>query len=77
MGSHRLAGFNYRSLTRRLKKLGCRLARQGGGSHELWRRVGTDHTTVVPKHSGDIPHGTVQGIIDDLGFTVQQFLNAK
>jgi predicted RNA binding protein YcfA (HicA-like mRNA interferase family) len=59
---------HYSELRRKLKKLGCELLRQAGGSHEIWWRPGTDFRTVIPNHlSKEIPPGTLRAILKDLG----------
>ncbi|MCB1215958.1 type II toxin-antitoxin system HicA family toxin [bacterium] len=71
----RLAGFSYRELTRRLRRLGFLFDRQGPGSHEIWRR--SDGTKVsTPRHSGDLPEGTVRAILRAAGNEVEDFLSA-
>ncbi|MEZ5339466.1 MAG: type II toxin-antitoxin system HicA family toxin [bacterium] len=71
----RLAGFSYRELTRRLRRLGFLFDRQGPGSHEIWRR--SDGTKVsIPRHSGDLPEGTIRAILRAAGIEVEEFLNA-
>jgi predicted RNA binding protein YcfA (HicA-like mRNA interferase family) len=77
MAGKRLAGFGYREVARRLRKLGAEYKRDASGSHEIWWREQTRQTTVVPRHSGDMRAGTLKAILDDLGLTVEQFLNAK
>lgn len=77
MAGNRLAGFSYQEVTRRLRRLGAEHKRDASGSHEIWWREQTRQTTVIPRHSGDMRAGTLRAILDDLGFTVEQFLNAK
>ena len=62
----------YNELRRKLNKLGCEPLRQAGGSHEIWWRPGTELRTVVPNHSSrEVPTGTLQAILKDLGFTLE------
>lgn len=64
----------YQELARRLRKQGCEFLRQPGGSHEIWWRPGTDRRTVIPCHpSREIPPGTLQAILHDLGLTLEDF----
>ena len=61
----------YNELRRRLKRLGYEPLRQAGGSHEIWWRPDTDLRTVIPNHpSKEIPTGTLQAILKDLGLTL-------
>ncbi len=75
--SKRLAGVSYRLLTKRLKKFGFELKRQGKGSHEFWWRPPKGPTTVIPNHPGDVSASLVQDILSDCGITVDDFLNTK
>ena len=57
--------------------LGAEFRRNASGSHEIWWRAETRQTTVMPNHRGDMKIGTLRSILRDLGFSVEQFLNAK
>lgn len=54
----RLAGFRYREVVRRLKKLGFQFDRQVAGGHEIWFNATTNRYTTIPNHPGDLPEGT-------------------
>jgi len=73
----RLAGINYRRLTKRLKKFGFALQRQGRGCHEIWWRQSDGRTTVIPSHPGDMNPNVVKSILDDCGISVDDFLAAR
>ena len=60
---------NYRELTRQLRRLGCELKRQSKGSHEIWHNPGQNRSAVIPRHSGDIPPGTLRAILKGLGLS--------
>ncbi len=45
----------YRDLVDRLRKAGCRLVRQGKGSHEIWHSPLTNRTFVVPMNINSKP----------------------
>jgi predicted RNA binding protein YcfA (HicA-like mRNA interferase family) len=49
----RLAGFHYRQIVKRLKRLGFAFDRQAAGSHEIWFNTGTGRYTTIPNHPGD------------------------
>jgi predicted RNA binding protein YcfA (HicA-like mRNA interferase family) len=51
----KLAGFKYRQIIKKLKKLGLAFDRQAAGSHEIWFNPVTDKYTTIPNHPGDIP----------------------
>ena len=51
----RLAGLNYRQVTRILKRFQFKFDRQAAGSHEIWFNEGTNRYTTIPRHPGDIP----------------------
>ncbi len=74
MGS--LAGFKYRQIIKRLKKLGFEFDRQAAGSHEIWFNPETDKCTTIPNHPGDMPEGTLKAILRQAGIATDQFLNA-
>lgn len=69
-----LAGFRYRDVVRRLRALGFVFARQAKGSHELWHNPVTGRRTVVPNHRGDLPEGTMRGILELADVTAEEFL---
>jgi predicted RNA binding protein YcfA (HicA-like mRNA interferase family) len=50
----RLAGYRYRDIIKRLKKLGLRFHRQAAGSHEIWFNESLCHYTTIPNHPGDM-----------------------
>jgi len=72
----RLAGFKYRQIIRKLKKLGLEFDRQAAGSHEIWLHPTTNKYTTIPNHPGDMPEGTLKAILKQIDITANQFLNA-
>ena len=72
----RLAGFRYRQIIKKLKKLGFEFNRQAAGSHEVWFNPAADKYTTIPNHSGDIPEGTLKAILRQAGVSTEQFLSA-
>ena len=72
----RLAGFKYRKIIKRLKKLGFEFDRQAAGSHEIWYNPATDRYTTIPNHAGDMPEGTLRAILRQASVTPDTFLNA-
>ncbi len=59
---------------RKLRKAGFIFDRHAKGSHEIWYNPDTHKRTVVPNHPGrDIPKGTLRAIIQQAGFTVDEF----
>ena len=65
----RLAGFKYRQIIKRLKRLGFEFDRQAAGSHEIWYNSNTNCYTTIPNHPGDVPEGTLRAIIKQAGVT--------
>ena len=63
----KLAGFKYRQIIKKLKKLGMVFDRQAAGSHEIWFNPATDKYTTIPNHPGDMPEGTLRAIIKETG----------
>jgi predicted RNA binding protein YcfA (HicA-like mRNA interferase family) len=72
----RLAGFRYREIVKRLKKLGFEFDRQAAGSHEIWYNASTRRYTTIPNHPGDMPEGTLRAILKQTGITTDEFLDA-
>lgn len=72
----RLAGFRYREIVRRLKKLGFVFDRHAAGSHEIWFSPITNRYTTIPNHAGDMPEGTLRAILKQADVTPEEFLNA-
>ena len=72
----RLAGFRYREIIKRLKKLGFIFDRHAAGSHEIWYNPTTNKYTTIPNHAGDIPEGTLRAILKQADVTPDQFLAA-
>ena len=70
----RLAGFRYREVSRRLRRLGYRFDRAGPGSHEVWRNPVTGRKVTLPRHSGDMPEGTLRAVLREAGIEVHDFL---
>ena len=70
----RLAGFRYRQVARRLKRLGFEFNRQAAGSHEIWWNPETDRLTTIPNHPGDVPEGTLRAILKQAGVSADNFL---
>ena len=66
----------YRQLTRKLRKLGCEFKRSSKGSHEIWHNTRTNRSTVIPNHPGDIPIGTLNAILKQLGIDRDEFDDA-
>ncbi len=68
---------NYRELTRKLRRLGCELDRQGRGDHEIWININTHSRTTIPNWgSRDLRIGTVRAILRDLGVSRDDFNRA-
>ena len=71
-----LAGFRYRDVVRRLRRLGFSFDRQAAGSHEIWYNPSTTRYTTVPNHPGDMPQGTLRAILSQAGVSIVDFLAA-
>ena len=71
----RLAGYRYREIIARLKKLGFEFDRQAAGSHEIWFNPRTNGYTTIPNHSGDMPEGTLRAILRNAGVSAEEFLD--
>jgi predicted RNA binding protein YcfA (HicA-like mRNA interferase family) len=72
----RLAGFRYREIVRRLKRLGFQFSRQAASSHEIWFNPDTQLYTTIPNHPGHMPEGTLRAILHQAGIEAEDFLKA-
>lgn len=69
----KLPAVTARDLIRVAERLGFELDRQRG-SHAVYRRASDRRRIVVPVHKGrDLKPGTLRGIIEDMGITVEEF----
>ena len=68
-----LAGFRYRDIIKKLKKVGFEFDRNAKGSHEIWWNPSTRKRTTIPNHSGDLPEGTLRVILKQAGVSVEKF----
>jgi len=73
----RLAGFRYRQIMKRLKKMGFAFDRHAAGSHEIWHNAQSDKYTTIPNHPGDMPEGTLRAILRQAGVKPDDFLKKK
>jgi predicted RNA binding protein YcfA (HicA-like mRNA interferase family) len=70
----KLAGFRYREIVMRLRRLGFEFDRQAAGSHEIWYNSITSRYTTIPNHPGDMPEGTLRAILKQAGIEMDEFL---
>lgn len=70
----KLAGFRYREIVMRLRRLGFEFDRQAAGSHEIWYNSTTSRYTTIPNHPGDMPEGTLRAILKQAGIEMDEFL---
>ncbi len=61
-----------REVVRRLKRAGFVEDGQQGSHLRLWREADR-RLVIVPMHPGDLPKGTLRGIIRDAGLSVGEF----
>jgi len=72
----KLPSVSAREAIRVAEKLGFIFDRQKG-SHAVYYRAIDGRRVVIPVHKGrDLKPGTVRGIIDDLGLTIDEFLES-
>ena len=71
--SQRLPAIRPREVIRALERAGWVVHRQRG-SHAIMRKEGMRHVVSVPLHTRDMPRGTLQGIVEDAGLSVEEFL---
>jgi predicted RNA binding protein YcfA (HicA-like mRNA interferase family) len=72
----RLAGYKYRDIVQKLRRLGFEFDRQAAGSHEIWFNASTGRSTTIPNHPGDMPEGTLRAILRQADVTADDFLRA-
>ncbi len=70
--SDRLPVVKPKDVIRSLQKAGWNIHRQKG-RHVIMTKVGTGSLVVVPSHAGDMPKGTLRGILDDAGMSADDF----
>lgn len=63
-----MGSYNYKQLSKKLRKMGFHLYRQGKGSHVLWVNDETGAFVALPNHGGkDIRRGTLRSIVKQIG----------
>ena len=76
MNSRRLPSVTSRDVIRALEKAGFAITRSKGSHHRLVHATDPTRQTTVSVHKGkDIPRGTLRDIIDQAGFTIDEFLD--
>lgn len=70
----RLAGFRYREIAGRLRRFGFEPSGRQHGSHEVWINRTTGKRTLLARHTGDMPEGTLRSILRQTGSTIDAFL---
>jgi predicted RNA binding protein YcfA (HicA-like mRNA interferase family) len=64
-----------RDVVRVAEQVGFAFDRQKG-SHAVYLRVSDRRRLVIPVHKGrDLKPGTLRGLIDDMGLTVEEFVS--
>ena len=71
-----LAGFRYREITKRLKRLGLVFHRQAAGSHEIWFNPALNRYTTIPNHPGDMPEATLRAILKQASIEPQEHIGS-
>ena len=71
-----LAGYAYRKIIQKLRRLGFGFDRKAAGSHEIWWNPVTGKRTTIPNHPGDMPVGTLKAILKQAGVSIRDFLEA-
>jgi len=71
----RLPSMTASDVIKRLKKTGFVFDRYAKGSHEIWYNPETKRRVTIPNHPGaDIPKGTLNAIIREAGYSIEDFL---
>ncbi len=70
----KLPSVTARDVVRIAERLGFAFDRQKG-SHAIYFRASDKRRLVIPVHKGrDLKPGTLRGLIDDMGLTVEEFV---
>ena len=69
----KLPSLSYREVAEKLKRAGFVYVRTG--KHDVYANKARNVTIPLPRHSGDVPKGTLRAIIRESGFTVAEFLS--
>jgi predicted RNA binding protein YcfA (HicA-like mRNA interferase family) len=76
MNARRLPSLKARDVIRALQKAGFSIVRTTGSHYRLVHDDDPSRQTTVPVHAGkDIPRGTLHSVIDQAGFTVDEFID--
>ena len=60
----------YGELKRRLRRVGVRFLKQAKG-HEVWVNPGNGRRTLIGRHRGEVPSGTLHSILRQLGLGLE------
>ena len=70
-----LPSLKAREVIRALERAGFIIVRSSGSHHRLVHKTDPTRQTTVPVHKGkDLSRGTLRSIIDQAGFTVDEFI---
>ena len=69
----KLVPISHRELARKLRRGGCVEIRTR--RHPVYYSLEKDLTIPIPSHPGDVPKGTLQTIIREMGISVEEFNN--
>jgi predicted RNA binding protein YcfA (HicA-like mRNA interferase family) len=72
--SGRLPSVRPREVMRALERAGWQVHRQRG-SHVTMKKEGSRFVLTVPMHRGDLPRGTLFGILEDAGLSSDEFIH--
>ena len=67
----RLIPVTYRGLAAKLRRAGYVEIRTS--RHPVYYQAEKDITIPVPRHSGNVPTGTLRAIVREMGITVEEF----
>jgi predicted RNA binding protein YcfA (HicA-like mRNA interferase family) len=71
--SERLPAVRPREVVRALERAGWQVHRQRG-SHLSMKKEGSRFVVTVPMHRGDLPKGTLRGILEDAELSIDEFV---
>ena len=63
-----MSNFKYHKIIKKLRRKGVYFLREAKGSHQIWFNPENERRIVIPKHTGNLPTGTLLSIIKNAGF---------
>jgi len=72
---NKLPELTYKDLIKKLRAADFSFDRQAKGSYEIWYNPATRLRTTIPNQSKSLSKGTLRAIINQIGLTIDEFIN--